>query len=197
MKAVSLLVSGALVLVASCGGTGESTSSSSATTTAATSAAKSAATAAATTAASGSGAASTATKAAATAAAKAGATAADACALLTVEEVARVMGATGVKAEGQPELAGATYCTYRDGGGNPIVATSYLKAGVTAFNAVSSGMQAQSGIGDKAQWDDNSATLQVLKGQTVHAITAGDGRMANPQRLDLAKQLGQIAVARQ
>ncbi|MCC6236806.1 MAG: hypothetical protein IT299_04440 [Dehalococcoidia bacterium] len=190
MKAMSWLVSGALLLLASCGGTEVAPSSSA--TTAATSAAKSASTA---------GAAATAVKAAstaaATAAAKAGATAADACALLTVEEVGRVMGATGVKAEGQPELAGATYCTYRDASGNPIVATSYLKAGAAAFNAVSSGMQAQSGIGDRAQWDDNSATLQVLKGQTVHAITAGDGRMANPQRLDLAKQLGQIAAARQ
>lgn len=196
MKAVSVLVSGTLVLLAACGGSTESTSTSKATT-AATSAAKAASTTAATSAAGAAGAASTATKTAATAAAKAGATAADACALLTVEEVGRVMGATGVKAEGQPELAGATYCMFRDASGNPIVATSYLKAGVTAFNAVSSSMQAQSGIGDKAQWDDSTATLQVLKGQTVHAITAGDGRMANPQRLELAKQLGQIAVARQ
>ncbi len=191
MKVVSVLVAAGLALVAACSGSSEPAKSSNATTTAATSVAKSAATSAATSAAGGSGSAATAT------AAKTGATAADACALLTVEEVARVMGATGVKAEGQPELAGATYCMYRDASGNPIVATSYLKAGVAAFNAVSSGMQAQSGVGEKAQWDDSTATLQVLKGQTVHAITAGDGRLANPQRLELAKQLGQIAVARQ
>jgi hypothetical protein len=120
-----------------------------------------------------------------------------ACALMTVEEVARVMGSASVRAEGQPEVGGATYCTYRDASGKPLVATSYMRSGATVFNAVAASMQPQSGLGDKAQWDASSATLQVLKGSTMHAITAGDGTMAIDRRLDLAKQLGAIGVARQ
>lgn len=190
MKVMSVVVAGALAFLAACGGASETAAPAS------TSAAKTASTAAATSA-GGSGAAATAAKAAATTAAKAGATAADACAVLTVDEVTRVMGASGVKAEGQPELAGATYCTYRDGSGNVIVATSYLKAGAPVFNAVAASMQPQSGVGDRAQWDETTATLHVLKGQTVFTISAGDGSMASARRLDLAKQLGQLGVARQ
>jgi hypothetical protein len=107
------------------------------------------------------------------------------------------MGATGVRTQGQPELAGATYCIYQDGSGSPIVATSYAKAGAIAFNAVASSMQPQSGLGDRSQWDPNTATLHILKGQTVLAITAGDGSVATDRRLELAKQLGAIGVARQ
>lgn len=196
MRAMSVVAAGALAFLAACGGASEKAAPAS--TSAATTAAKTASTAATTSAAGSSGAAATATKAAATAAAaKAGATAADACAVITVDEVARVMGASGVKAEGQPELAGATYCTYRDGSGKAIVATSYLKAGADVFNAVASSMQPQTGVGDKSQWDPNTATLHVLKGQTVLTISAGDGSVATAQRLDLAKQLGQLGAARQ
>ena len=172
-----------VALLAACGGANE-TASTGATTTAPTNVATSSSGAA--------GGAGTAAPAKA-----AGGAAADACALMTVEEVARVMGTSNVRAEGQPEVGGTSYCTYRDASGNPLVATSYLRSGAAVFNAVAGSMQPQPGLGDKAQWDANSATLQILKGSTVLAITAGDGTVAIDRRLDLAKQLGAIGVERQ
>jgi hypothetical protein len=37
----------------------------------------------------------------------------------------------------------------------------------------------------------------VLKGQTVFTVSAGDGSEPEARRMDLAKQLAAIAVARQ
>lgn len=193
MLRTALLATTALLAAAACSGS------------TATSGTEAKATTAATTTPGGSGSSSATPPAAkaATAAASAPAAAAksggatDACALITADEVGRVMGATGVKAESQPEVAGASYCMYRGGDGSLIVATSYLRAGAAVFNAYTASAQAQPGLGDKAQWDASSAALQILKGQTVLSITAGDGRTPIERRLELSKQLGAIGAPRQ
>jgi len=179
---LSLLLAGVFVIAVACGGNSEpgpsATTGSASSPPASTAAPKE-------------------TSAATTAPAKTGgASSPEACALITTDEVGRIMGAAGVRTE---LLAGdPSYCTYRDGAGSIVAATTYMRSGAaTAFQALSSGSQPVSGLGERAQWEPNSATLQILKGGTVLAITAGDGRMAAPQRQDLAKQLGAVGSAKQ
>lgn len=120
----------------------------------------------------------------------------DACTLITVDEAARVMSASGVKAE--PSSGDPAYCTYRDGTGNPVVATAYMKSGAAAvFAALAGSSQSVPGLGERALWEPNSAALMILKGGTVLSITAGSGTVPLAQRLELAKQLGALGVARQ
>ncbi len=194
MTRIKTLAAAALLLVGvACSGTNETagTDAKAATT----------ATAAATTSSGASSGATTAAKAATTAATaaaatKAGGTAADACSLITPAEVGQVMGVTGVTVDNLPELNGASNCIYKGPDNKIVVATAYLKAGVGAFNAMG-GAQAESGLGDKALWETNTAALMILKGQTVLSITAGDGSMPLARRLELSRQLGALGVARQ
>ncbi|MFN8638779.1 MAG: hypothetical protein U0360_04820 [Dehalococcoidia bacterium] len=196
MIRVVALASLALLLASACSSAtpAAETKATTAATTAASSGTKSGATAATGASTAAAKAATTTTSAPAT---KAGATASDACGLITADEVGRVMGATGVKAESQPELAGATYCIYHSADGNSVAATSYLKAGATAYSAFSASSTPQAGVGDRAQWDPSSESLMVLKGQGVMVITAGDGSMPTARRIELAKQLAAIGVTRQ
>ncbi len=120
----------------------------------------------------------------------------DACTLITIAEVGQVMGATGVKAE--PLAGDPAYCTYRDGAGAALAATTLMrKDAATGYQLWAGSARPVSGLGERAQWEPSTATLMVMKGGSVLAITAGDGRMDETKRQDLAKQLGALGAARQ
>ena len=119
----------------------------------------------------------------------------EACDMMTAEEVAGVMGVDITTTE--PLSGTVSYCAYKDGDGNSVVATSFTTVDAeTTYQvwASASGVSTVSGLGDGAVFDPNSATLFILKGGSFIGITAGDGSVDVADRQALAEQLGAIAV---
>ncbi len=123
--------------------------------------------------------------------------AAAACDLITADEASSVMGVGNLTAESTP--GDTSYCIYSGADSAAVVATSYNASNANdimgAFGG-QAGVTEVSGIGDRALWDSNSATLFVAKGDAVIGITAGDGSMDIAQRQDFSEQLGAIAAGR-
>lgn len=122
--------------------------------------------------------------------------ASDACALITAEEVASVVGVASTTTE--PLAGEPSYCSYRSGT-DLVAATSYGKTNAEAVYgafAGEAGATVVSGIGDKAVFSPSTATLFIVKGQSIVGITAGAGSTPTEQRLEWAKQLGAIAADR-
>lgn len=181
MRINMLVTAAGMVAVLACGGPTPAPSASSATTAATTTSA---------------GTTSTAGAAAPKVAASAAPVTADVCTLITADEVGRVMSATGVKTE--PLTGDPSYCSYRDGAGALIAATSHLRQGsAAAYGAWAGSAKPVPGLGEKAQWVPSTATLMITKGGSVFSITAGSGRMAEAERQDLAQKLGALGAPRQ
>jgi hypothetical protein len=122
--------------------------------------------------------------------------AADACELITADEAASVMG---MDLESEPTPGDTSYCIYSGADSTAVVATSFNATNANDIMAAfggQAGVTEVSGIGDRALWDSNSATLFVAKGDAVVGITAGDGSMDPAQRQDYSEQLGAIAAGR-
>jgi hypothetical protein len=107
------------------------------------------------------------------------------------------MGMDGLTAE---STAGITsYCVYSGADESAVVATSFNASNggdIMAAYGGQAGVTEITGIGDRALWDSNSATLFVAKGDAVVGITAGDGSMDPADRQDYSEQLGTIAAGR-
>jgi len=121
----------------------------------------------------------------------------DACALVTADEAAGILGIEGVTTELTP--GDFSYCFYSDAAGDLIAASSYTaRGGHAAFDIwkAGAGVQEIDGIGDDAVFDPSSATLFVSKSDALLGMTAGIGTDPEAQRLDWARQFGQIAAGR-
>lgn len=123
----------------------------------------------------------------------------DACALIKADEVARVTGLKNVdvagSSPGDPSL-----CIFGNTDGVQAALLTYTKANAaTDFQALSTGTQNISGLGEKAHWQASGETLSVLKNGTMLQINAaaGLGRELTPdRRLELSKQMATIAAAK-
>ena len=121
--------------------------------------------------------------------------ASEACALITAEEVASVMGVpnTVTAIAGEP-----SYCNYQSDSAHTVATSFTSTSAELSYGAFAGAAEAVvvSGIGDKAVFSPSLATLFVLKGQKLLAIAAGDSSVPSEQRLELEKQLGAIAAGR-
>ncbi len=142
-----------------------------------------------------------------TAAASAGGAATGACALISAEEVAGVLGFTVSAVASDPAT-----CIYETPDSHAIAALAQVASDGAAarFGALKGNPEATvvTGLGDEAVWLPGPAAveLHVLKGATLLSLAVGtlsgvpiDGLpddISPDQLLDLAKKLGTIAVAR-
>lgn len=187
MRPITLAATAILLLVAACGGSASESAKTAATT--ASTAAKAAATA------SSSGAATSPTAAAKTTDAASGG-AADACKLITTDEVTRITGVAVAKVT--PTLGEPSYCSYDNAAGKTIVGTVYAHS--KDFPGSSKDDVVVPGLGDKAKYSATGGSgLQILKRGTYVGmnLSAGAGDLKPEQILDLLKRLGAVAAPRQ
>jgi hypothetical protein len=121
----------------------------------------------------------------------------EACDLLTVDEVAGVMGTAGLTADGVP--GEASYCMFLAPSGDLVAAISLIpRGGRTTFAVWSSASDTikVDGIGDGATFDPSSASLFVVRGDAIAGFAAGQGDESQEDRLAWAKALAAIAVGR-
>jgi hypothetical protein len=121
--------------------------------------------------------------------------AAEACTLLTTDDVQAVVGTevTGtIPTPGYPSI-----CLYLTAT-NPAGAFSYWPGGGPLWTVYESSQSLEpvSGVGDSALWEAQTASLIVLKGDSLISITAGMGSDELSTRQQWAKQLAAIVVSR-
>jgi hypothetical protein len=119
-----------------------------------------------------------------------------ACELLTPEEAARELGTGPLTAEGG-ELAGQTYCDYRESGAT--VLTTYMQPNAEQLWGVyETSLQADpvAGIGDKALYEPSTKLLLVLKGSTFFNIFIAEFTLSSEEALEKSKVLAGIMATR-
>lgn len=127
-----------------------------------------------------------------------GGDAGEACDLASPDEVGGVVGESGMTI-GMNTPGDVSYCIYQTAAGDAFVATSWMKRGGGGSFSIwksGAGVEDVDGLGDDAVFDPSSATLLVLQGDAIVSITAGDGTVAEDQRLDWSKAIAEIALGR-
>lgn len=127
-----------------------------------------------------------------------GGTAATACELLTPADAATALG-TGELAQTGGELAGQTFCDYRDGTGASVLTTYMQATGATQLWPIYEGSLVTdpvSGLGDKAMFEPSTKLLLVLKGDAFFNVFVADVSLSPEQALEQATRLAQLMVGR-
>lgn len=125
-----------------------------------------------------------------------GGTAADACELVTADELAGIFGVPSVTTtllEGPPDT-----CIVDSADGASLAAWSFTPTGMKAiFESMGgSDLIEVSGIGDKAFYAPGSFQLSVLKGDALVVIASYASAGSDDERFEFAKRIGASAAGR-
>jgi hypothetical protein len=121
-----------------------------------------------------------------------------ACSLVTSEEAAQLAGDVGLGAlPSETGNGSSTRCSYRDGGGNPVLYVDLTRfGGAAAFEAVGAeaGMEPVAELGDGALYRASDGELHVLQDDSLIAVQA-IGRSLDT-RLVVGTDVAEIALGR-